>query len=103
MTTQTSTAPAKYNLSPILFLSAVGITMILFFIDEGYYNFNWMADLGSWVAFAIYVLGLFFFQVLLFMLLPNQRFPKLSLWLSICIGAIVGFWFVAVVLFGASI
>jgi hypothetical protein len=40
------------------FLSAVGVTMFLFFIDEGYYNFNWMMNIGNWIAFLIYVTGL---------------------------------------------
>lgn len=38
---------------------AVIITLFLFYIDEGYYNFNWMLDFGNWFVFVIYVSVLF--------------------------------------------
>lgn len=34
---------------------AVLVTLYLFYIDEGYYNFNWMANAGNWLAFVVYV------------------------------------------------
>lgn len=36
-------------------ISAVLITLFLFFIDEGYYSFKWMSDLGNWMIFFIYI------------------------------------------------
>ena len=42
----------------MLFMSIV-ITLLLAYIDEGYYNFQWAGDPGSWVAVGFYV-GLFF-------------------------------------------
>lgn len=44
---------------------SIAVTLFLFFIDEGYYNFNWMADVGNWVAFLIYVVLLLIPQLVL--------------------------------------
>lgn len=81
-------------------ITSIAVTVLLFFIDEGYYNFNWMADFGNWVAFAIYVLGLFvfqlIFQVVLFRKLPGFCRDGLSfligvpLALYLLIGVILG-------------
>lgn len=30
------------------------ITQFLFFIDEGYYNFRWMINVGNWLVFVFY-------------------------------------------------
>jgi hypothetical protein len=43
--------------SPLI--SAMLIVMFLFFIDEGYYNFNWMAQWGNWIAFGMYMIIFF--------------------------------------------
>jgi hypothetical protein len=45
------------------FISTMGILMFLFFIDEGYYDFRWMVDIGNWVVFFIYFIILFPLQV----------------------------------------
>ena len=46
-------------------LIAVSLTMILFFIDEGYYNFNWMLSAGNWVVFCIYTAIIFAGQLII--------------------------------------
>lgn len=38
---------------------AASLTLFLFYIDEGYYNFEWMLNAGSWVIYFIYVVVLF--------------------------------------------
>lgn len=40
----------------IILLNAIVITLFLFYIDEGYYNFNWMKEKGAWLIFSIYVM-----------------------------------------------
>jgi hypothetical protein len=45
-------------------LAAV-FTTYLCYIDEGYYNFNWVKDPGNWIMFVIYT-GIFTaFQLLI--------------------------------------
>lgn len=43
----------------IPFASALLITLFLFYIDEGYYDFRWMLQWGNWIVFAIYIIMLF--------------------------------------------
>ncbi|MHC1706074.1 MAG: hypothetical protein AB9842_00995 [Bacteroidales bacterium] len=50
----------------IFLLTAIVITNILFFIDEGYYDFRWMKDFGNWVAFLIYCIPIFLFQLFMY-------------------------------------
>lgn len=38
-----------------IFLASLSITMFLFFIDEGYYDFRWMKRVGNWIPFVIYL------------------------------------------------
>lgn len=38
-------------------LNSTLIILFLFYIDEGYYNFNWMQNIGNWIAFTFYILA----------------------------------------------
>ena len=83
----------------IYFLSTVVVVNILFFIDEGYYDFRWMADLGNWLAFAIYFAVLFLAQFGLDRLLSAIKTPaKVSI--SIVIGSMAGLLFLVFGVFG---
>ncbi|UTW66807.1 hypothetical protein KFE94_01450 [bacterium SCSIO 12643] len=53
----------KTDPSLLLLTNAAFITLFLFFIDEGYYNFNWMTNWGAWLVFSIYTIVLFLIQV----------------------------------------
>ena len=54
---------SKTNDVLILFLSAAAISFLLFYIDEGYFDFRWMKNPSNWIAFAAYVLMLFVGQL----------------------------------------
>jgi uncharacterized membrane protein len=41
---------------------------VLFFIDEGFYNFYWMLNWGNWLAFILYFTVLYSIQVALLVL-----------------------------------
>lgn len=46
---------SKFNLGIIIPIgSALFVVFLLFFIDEGYYNFNWMKEPMNWFAFFLY-------------------------------------------------
>ena len=60
-------------------VSAFIIVNFLFFIDEGYYDFRWMAEWGNWLAFFIYMV--IFFPVQL--LISHFFFRALSGWKKI--------------------
>ena len=74
----------------ILLGSSVIITLFLFYIDEGYYNFKWMLQLSNWFAFVIYIIPVFGFQLLVFKLISKIFSSQISTILSIIIGAIIG-------------
>lgn len=65
-------------------------TSFLFFIDEGYYDFNWTKRLVNWVVFAIYALPIFLLQFLIFKLLPRELILFLRYLVSVIVGAILG-------------
>ena len=74
----------------ILLGSSVIITLFLFYIDEGYYNFKWMLQLSNWFAFVIYIIHIFGFQLLVLKLIGKIFSSQISTFLSIIIGAIIG-------------
>lgn len=41
------------------------IVMFLFYIDEGYYDFRWMRNVGNWLMFVVYLALVFPMQWLL--------------------------------------
>jgi len=83
----------------VFIASSVLITMFLFFIDEGYYNFKWMADFGNWVAFIIYVVPIFLCQLLIGrFLLSRYRGPGKSI-VSIALGTTIAIFVLVTFIF----
>lgn len=82
----------------IILGSAFLITLLLGFIDEGYYNFNWMMDLGSVMALFIYMIIILACEILFYNVIFGKIHFKGKLFVSICLGAISGI-FLAVSMF----
>ncbi len=40
-------------------LYAFLVTQLLFFIDEGFYDFRWMKSLGNWIVFIPYLIAVY--------------------------------------------
>jgi hypothetical protein len=74
----------------ILLASSVIITLFLFYIDEGYYNFKWMLQLSNWFVFVIYIVPIFGFQLLVLKLIGKIFSTKTSTFLSIIFGTTIG-------------
>ena len=70
-------------------LSALFITLFLFYIDEGYYNFNWMLKASNWAAFIIYFVPLFGIPFLLIQFLKKYLAINTNYILSIALGSMV--------------
>lgn len=79
-------------IAPLIF--ALATTFFLFFIDEGYYNLNWMQNIGNWIAFVIYTIGLLFGQVIANLLILRNYKGKRKTILSAVIGIPLGIAFV---------
>ncbi|MEQ9262413.1 MAG: hypothetical protein RLP14_04540 [Owenweeksia sp.] len=84
----------------LLVLSSLLLTLFLFFIDEGYYDFRWTKDWGNWIAFGIYVSGIYFGQWFVYYLM--QRFYKGhgKIILSMVGGSVLGIALVISILVG---
>lgn len=78
-------------------VAALIIVLILFYIDEGYYDFRWMADWGNWFVFGIYLLVFFPIQWLIshFVLYKLTGWKKTAVMVGITVPATILFlWFV---------
>jgi len=60
-----------------LAINSFVLTLLLAFIDEGAYNFNWMNDTGSWGALFVYFGIIYLIQLLVFKL-ALRNFEKLG-------------------------
>lgn len=75
---------------PLIYLiSTFLVVNVLFFVDEGFYDFRWMGQVGNWVAFVIYFAVLFLAQFGLDRLLSALRVPN-GVALSIILGCSIG-------------
>ncbi len=68
---------------------AVALTLFLCYIDEGFYNFNWMLEWDNWLAFVIYVALFWAIQMLLSKLFKLTTKGTLQTWLSTFSGSIL--------------
>jgi hypothetical protein len=66
--------------------SATLLTLILLYIDEGYYNFNWMLDIWNWVLGFMYVGVISIIQIAVYKLILFPLKGTLRTGLSIGIG-----------------
>ena len=83
----------------IWLISSLIITCILFFIDEGYYNFNWVLQWGNWLAFGIYATLLFASQWCIHFILSKLTPIKNTVPLSIVFGAVLALFLAFKVVF----
>jgi ABC-type iron transport system FetAB permease component len=70
-------------------ITAVALTLFLSYIDEGFYNLNWMLEWDNWLAFVIYVALFWTFQTLLSKLSKRTTKGTLQTWLSTFSGTIL--------------
>lgn len=74
----------------MLLTTAAIITLLLFFINDGVYNFKWMSNLGNWIAFGIYYLLLFLGQFVIYLIIVKILGWQKRMFLSITLGSILG-------------
>ena len=69
---------------------AVIVTTLLFYIDEGYYNFNWTKHFANWIYYVIYIGSIFCGQLLTWnYILKKYAGARKTIWTSV-IGTPVG-------------
>ncbi|MDH7445945.1 hypothetical protein [Aquimarina sp. 2201CG14-23] len=74
----------------ILGISSILITLFLFFIDEGNYDFNWVAEPFVWIIFLIYAVPIFLGQLLVSKVMLKNISQTNKMLLSILIGSVIG-------------
>lgn len=81
----------RNNTHLMVFLaSTLVLNAFLFFIDEGYYNFEWMSDPFAWGIFTVYAIPVFGAQLLIYSLFPIKTGKTIKYVTSILIGSIIG-------------
>jgi hypothetical protein len=84
------------NKNIVLLAISAFVTLFLFYIDEGYYNFKWMLDAGNWVVFLLYLGILFSIQWVFLQILTYKTSSLLINVLKYGIGLLialrVAFW-----------
>ena len=75
---------------------SVLVTLFLFYIDEGYYNFKWMLNIGNWLIFMLYVFILYVAQMLVIKAVlyksSNPILMGFKYMLGIALGIAFAFW-----------
>ncbi|HAD97749.1 MAG TPA: hypothetical protein DCG19_10110 [Cryomorphaceae bacterium] len=84
----------------LLAFSSILVTMFLFFIDEGYYDFRWMRDGGNWLIFMIYAGLIYLGQRLVYYLIQRYYQGRAKMVLSVLGGSALGVSLVVTILVG---
>jgi hypothetical protein len=89
-----SISPKKELLDVVFIMStAMIITFLLFYIDEGAYNFTWMNNVGNWIPFALYISGIVGGQVFINQLFLKKQNGKHKLLFTALFGVPLGILF----------
>lgn len=89
----------KLKLSTKVFLVyTLFLTMLMGFVDEGYYDFSWINNIGDWIALSVYFILIFGAIYLLHYIISKKMEELGSVFISIPFGTVLGF-VAAVVLF----
>jgi len=75
-----------------IFVSAFLLTQFLFFIDEGYYDFRWMAEPSNWIIFVIYFGLIVMGQLTIAKLTGRFKFNLLKSWVIFFAGSGMMLW-----------
>ncbi|MFA7326850.1 MAG: hypothetical protein WC121_09315 [Candidatus Kapaibacterium sp.] len=81
-------------------ISSIIVTMVLLYVDEGYYNFNWMANIGNWIVGTFYAGVIFLIQLAIYKLILFPLKGTLRTGLSIGLGVFVTLVILFFVIFG---
>jgi len=74
----------------IFLISSLAIVLFLFYIDEGYYSFDWIKEPFALVVLLIYLVPIFLCQILLHVLLWKVKDSVVRTVLSTFFGIVTG-------------
>ncbi len=96
ITTNDKTTPYEI---PLMLLAALAFTILMAYIDEGNYNFNWMNEGGSWIAVLMYTSAMFGGQLFLSRVVLNRYSGIGKMLAVIVLGSILGFFLLLAVFY----
>ena len=86
MSNSTSVSLVRTQQSIWASAASVLVTMWLFYIDEGYYDFRWMREAYNWIWFMVYVGGIWGVQ----MLAGKFLFKRYTTWEQVILNIVLG-------------
>lgn len=87
----------------ISLLNSTLVILFLFYMDEGYYNFNWMLHLGNWIAFGFYMLAFSTGQLITHQLILAHYKGANKITFTSVIGMPLGFGLIMALFYFASL
>lgn len=97
----TTTTPRPLHWS-LLFVTAVFVTLLLYFIDEGRYSLEGLLTVGNGIAMGIYLLGLLLGLALMAQLFAKRHPSPVRTVLVLSLGTVVGFVFGLLLMMGVG-
>lgn len=97
----TTTTPRPLHWS-LLFVTAVFVTLLLYFIDEGRYSLEGLLTVGNGIAMGIYLLGLLLGLALMAQLFAKRHPSPVRTLLVLSLGTVVGFLFGLLLMMGVG-
>ena len=90
----------NFSGSYLFLIISVVASLFVFYIDEGYYNFQWMKSWENWVFFIIYAGIIFLFQQLFALIFRKVFKVKNKNYLIAAIGVPVAIFVLVTIIFG---
>lgn len=97
----TTTIPRPLHWS-LLLVTAVFVTLLLYFIDEGRYSLEGLLTVGNGIAMGIYLLGLLLGLALMAQLFAKRHPSPVRTLLVLSLGTVVGFLFGLLLMMGVG-
>lgn len=84
---------------PVFAAVAFVFTLFLFFIDEGHYSFEGLADVGNIIALSFYFVAMLLGQAVLYAVLRSFLSESLALRIALFAGSLLGSIAMAVIFY----
>lgn len=97
----TTTTPRPLHWS-LLFVTALVVTVFLYFIDEGRYSLEGLLTVGNGIAMGIYLLGLLLGLAFMAQLFAKRHPSPVRTVLVLSLGTVVGFVFGLLLMMGVG-
>lgn len=101
-TMELTTSTARPIPSSLLFTTALVVTLLLYFIDEGRYSLEGLLTVGNGIAMGIYLLGMLLGLALMAQIFAKRHPSPARTLLVLSLGTVVGFVFGLLLMMGVG-